>query len=112
MKCTAIYRTVDPNDDGKSIEKTMDVPLVFLSNGVAKYEAEIEGKAFYSLTETIATGDLLGNLALSPDYTNGVVSRGKPDSDGRFHLARVDGYTVHKMECKKTSFFKPVRLWP
>jgi hypothetical protein len=82
------------------VEKVVAMPMTFAMGKVVKYGADLEGKHF-SLTEDRISESLLAQITSAPDYTKGSVSRGRPDANGSFNLAEVDGATVHRMECKR-----------
>lgn len=96
LDCTAIYRTVIGRN---SIEKAVEMPVTLELNGLVQYSIDFEGRHF-SVSEEAGQSHLV-QITQPPDYTIGMVLRASPDSSGRLHLAEVNGFTVHKIECRQ-----------
>lgn len=95
MSCTAVYRTLDKNND--TVEKSQPLTARAYADQV-KHETDFQGK-FFVLSED--HGDLFAQITTAPDYTKGTVVRGAADSLGRFNATEVDGFTVYRLECSR-----------
>lgn len=96
LNCRAIYRTLDENQKGT--EESVELKVAFAGAGATRFEAELQGK-FFSVVED-KSSDLLVQITAAPNYTNGVVSKGRLDGQGRYSLSQVNGVTVHRLECR------------
>lgn len=96
VSCTAVYRTLD--DRNNTVERTAEVPAKAVVGEQVKHELAFQGRTFL-LTED--RGDLFAQIAIPGDLAKGVTARGTPDSQGRFTLAEVAGFTVYRLECTR-----------
>ena len=94
VSCTAVYRTLDGRNN--TVERTAGVPVKAALGEQVKHELAFQGRTFL-LTED--RGDLFAQIVIPSDLARGVTLRGSPDSNGRFTLAEVDGFTVYRLEC-------------
>ncbi len=95
VSCKAIFRTLDENND--TIEKVQSLAVTHVIGDIVKQEVELEGK-YFSLTEE--KGELFAQITTAPEYVKGSVVRGAADRQGRFTVTEVNGYTVHRLECR------------
>ncbi len=98
LTCKAIYRTLDDKND--TVERSVALIAKAGIGGQVKHSATAEGK-FFLLTENRANGDLFGQIIAAPEYTDGSVFRGAPDSFGHFSATQVLGFTVYRLECSR-----------
>jgi hypothetical protein len=110
LECKAIYKTVElVNGKEKFIEDEAIMPITFAVGTLVKYELSLGGK-HYSVDEDKKEQSLLAFITTAPDYTKGSVTRGNTDANGVFNFSTVDGFTVHRMECRRLPDVKPPRL--
>lgn len=110
LECKAIYKTVEYiNNKEKHIEEEAPLKVVFAAGSHVKYEVNLGGK-YFSVDEDKAAGSLLAFITTAPDYIKGSVTRGTTDKNGVFNFSTVDGFTVHRMECRRQAETNPPRL--
>lgn len=110
LECKAIYKNVEyVNGKEKFIEDEAIMPATFAVGSIVKYELSMGGKHF-SVDEDKKEESILAFITTAPDYTKGSVTRGTTDKNGVFNFSTVDGFTVHRMECRRLPEVKPPRL--
>jgi hypothetical protein len=97
ITCLATYlsKNLETNEQIRKSEKFI---LEMDTGANSKYSAELEGKMFY-LDLDKSVNDYIMTIVTGPDYTQGVISKARPNSDGRLTLSEVNGHTVYRMDC-------------
>lgn len=110
LDCKAIYKNVEYiNNKEKHIEEEAPLKVVFAAGSQVKYEVSLGGK-YFSVDEDKSANSLLAFITTAPDYTKGSVTRGNTDKNGVFNFSTVDGFTVHRLECRRQPDTNPTRL--
>lgn len=110
LDCKAIYKNVEYiNNKEKHIEEEAPLKVVFAAGSHVKYEVSLGGK-YFSVDEDKANNSLLAFITTAPEYTKGSVTRGNTDKNGVFNFSTVDGFMVHRLECRRQPETNPTRL--
>lgn len=95
--CTAIDRYVEKNENHES-----KAALVFTLDNAHTIKMEVEHRGqLYFVTYNKEDDDALLQIVNSADDTKGIVVRASFNKYGIMNVSRVDGQTVHRMECFK-----------
>lgn len=87
LKCQAMYRTINAED--QAVTQKADMPMKLDAGPFYRYEANLNNRNF-NVSENTLEDSFLGQITKAPSFTEGLVVRGSADKNGNFTVASVE----------------------